>query len=100
MLDILQPIPDSVLVTVSITRTFDTREAAVQARLETGSLERGYQVTAIRLSPPEVTLAGQEADLESLASTLLRRPSTWRAFLSSLVADVPLILPEGVIALN
>ena len=100
LLATLQPTPDTVLVTVSITRTFDTREAAVQARLETGSLERGYQVTAIRLSPPEVTLAGQEAALDEAGDFVATTPINLAGIFNSLVADVPLILPEGVLALN
>ena len=74
LLGTLQPSPDTILATVSITRTFDTREAAIQAKLETGSLERGYQVTAVRLSPPEVTLTGQEAVLDQVDDFVATAP--------------------------
>ena len=95
-----QPSPDAVLATVSITRTFDTREAATQAKLEAGSLERGYQVTAIRLSPPEVTLTGSKAALEKVGEVVATAPINLAGVFDSLVSDVPLILPEGVSALN
>ncbi len=100
LLTILQSSPDTVLATVSITRTFDTRTAAVQANLETGSLERGYQVTAIRLSPPEVTLTGQEAALDEAGDFVATVPIGLAGVFDSLTSDVPLILPKGVSALN
>jgi hypothetical protein len=96
----LHPTSDSVLVTVSITRTFDTREAAVQAKLETGSLETGFQVTDIRLSPSEVTLTGQQADPAKAGESLATLPINLADVFNSLESDVPLILPEGVSALN
>ena len=62
--------------------------------------ERGYQVTAIRLSPPEVTLTGQEAALDEAGDFVATAPINLAGLFGSLVADVPLILSEGVLALN
>jgi YbbR domain-containing protein len=96
----LQPTPDTVLATVSITRTFETREAAIQARPESNSLEKGYQVTAIRLSPSEVTLTGQEAALDQAGDFVATAPINLAGVFTSQVSDVPLILPEGILALG
>lgn len=92
--------PDSVLATVAITRTFDTRQAAVQATLEAGSLVQGYQVTAVRLSPAEVTLAGQGPLLDQVGDFVATAPINLTGVRNSLAIDVPLLLPEGVSALD
>ena len=96
----LQPTPETVLVTVPVLCTFHTREVAIQATLDTDSLETGYEVTRVRLSPPVVTLRGSSSALEAVGDFLITAQISLTNVHSDLTIDVPLILPEGVSALD
>jgi diadenylate cyclase len=92
--------PDSVLATVAITRTFDTIRVAIQPTIEAGSLDSGYQVTSVRLSPAEVTLVGQSETLEQIGDFLATAPIGLGGVRDTLAADVPLVIPDGVSVLD
>ena len=97
----LQPTPETILATVSISHTFvDSRQVGVQAALETTTLPRGYEVTRVRLSPPVVTLIGRRSGLEEAGDYLATAPINLARVRSELTLDVPLVLPEGISALD
>jgi hypothetical protein len=78
----------------------DTREIAVQAALEADSLEEGYEVTRLRLSPPVVTLTGRRSALETAGDFVVTVPITLTGIRSELTLDVPLVLTDRVSALD
>jgi diadenylate cyclase len=96
----LQPTPESILATVSISRTFESRQVGVQAMLETTTLPRGYEVTRVRLSPSVVTLIGRRSGLEEAGDYLATAPINLSGVRSELTRDVPLVMPEGISALD
>ena len=96
----LVPTPQSIMVTVPIRRTFYTRQIPVQATLAADSLETGYRITRVQLSPPSVTLIGSRSGLDEAGDFMVTAPISLTGVRGELVLDVPLILPEGVSALD
>ena len=92
--------PDEVLVTVSIRRSFFTRDIPVQARTVLETLEPGYEVTDVTVLPSSVTIAGSSSALEAAGDFLTTAPITLTNIYSGLGVDAPLILPEGVSAID
>ncbi|MFC1878316.1 diadenylate cyclase CdaA [Chloroflexota bacterium] len=92
--------PEDVLVTVSIRRSFFTRDIPIQARLVLDSLESGYEVSQVTTSPSSLTIAGSTAALDAAGDYLVTAPITLTNIYSNLIVDAPLILPEGVAAID
>jgi diadenylate cyclase len=96
----LAPDPEQVLATVPIQRTFATREVAVQANLARETVEAGYQIAEILISPSTVTLTGQQAVLNTVGDFVETAVITLTDATGLMVVDVPLLLPEGVEAID
>jgi diadenylate cyclase len=96
----LAPSPEEVLATVPIRRTFSTREVAVQANLARQTVETGYQITEVLVSPSTVTLTGQQAVLNGVGDFVETAVITLTGATDLMVVDVPLLLPEGVEAID
>jgi diadenylate cyclase len=96
----LAPNPEEVLATVAVRRTFSTREVAVQANLARETVELGYQVSEVQLSPSTVTLTGQQAVLNEVGDYVETEVITLTGATGLMVVDVPLLLPEGVEAIG
>jgi len=89
--------PAEVLATVPIEHTEFTRQVPIQADLRADTLEDGYEITSVRLSPTSLTLTGPRTALESVGDFILTAPITLTNVYSELTLDVPLILPDGVV---
>ncbi|MFC2055900.1 YbbR-like domain-containing protein, partial [Chloroflexota bacterium] len=89
--------PAEVLARVPIEHTEFTRQVPIQANLRADTLEDGYEITSVRMSPTSLTLTGPRTALESVGDFILTAPITLTNVYSELTLDVPLILPEGVV---
>jgi len=96
----LTPSPQQVLVDVVIDQTFFTRESPVQAVLDNDSLDPNYEITGTITNPSTVTLAGNRAALAEVGDFIETAPIDLTDVYSKLSVEAPLILPEGVSALN
>jgi YbbR domain-containing protein len=96
----LRPTPETVLVTVPIRRTFFTREIAIQAQLDLETLEPGYEVAQVQVEPSSVTLAGARTALDDAGDFLVTAPISLTGVLNEVTVDAPLILPEGLTAMD
>jgi YbbR domain-containing protein len=96
----LAPNPEELLATIPIRRTFSTREVAVQANLARKTVETGYQVTQVVVSPSTVTLTGQQAVLNGVGDFVETAVITLTGATDLMVLDVPLLLPDGVEAID
>jgi diadenylate cyclase len=96
----LRPTPEQVLVTVSIRRDFFTREIAVQADVREDTLEEGYEIERVQVSPSSVTISGSRTALDNAGDFLLTAPISLTNVLSEVTIDTPLILPEGATAMD
>ena len=96
----LTPSPQQVLVDVVIDQTFFTRESPVQAVLDNDTLDPNYEITGIITNPSTVTLAGNRAALAEVGEFIETAPVDLTDVYSKLSVEAPLILPEGVSALN
>ncbi len=94
----LNPRPEQILVTVSMRRTFFTREIAIQPIVNIDTLESGYEVSRIQVAPASVTISGATAALDSAGDFLVTAPITLTGVMNQLTVNTPLILPEGVTA--
>jgi YbbR domain-containing protein len=64
------------------------------------SLESGYEVTSVAVLPSSVTIAGSSSALDNAGDFLTTAPITLTNIYSELSVDAPLILPEGVSAID
>lgn len=96
----LTPSPQQVLVDVVIEQTFFTRESPVQAILDNDTLDPNYEITGIITNPSTVTLTGNRAALAEVGEFIETAPVDLTDVYSKLSVESPLILPEGVSALN
>ena len=96
----LTPSPQQVLVDVVIDQTFFTRESSVQAILDNDTLDPNYEITGIITNPSTVTLTGNRAALAEVGEFIETAPVDLTDVYSKLSVEAPLILPEGVSALN
>ena len=96
----LRPTPENVLATVSIRRTFFTREIAIQADLSLETLEPGYELTNVQVIPPSLTLSGSRSALDSAGEFLVTAPISLTSVLDEITVDAPLLIPEGLTAMN
>jgi len=98
--DELTPSPKQILVDVKIEQEFETRVVAVQANINPDTLETGYQITSQIPSPDIVTLKGSRSGLAKVGDFVMTAPITLTGVYSELSTNVPLILPDGVEAIN
>jgi YbbR domain-containing protein len=96
----LQPAPETILVEAPIEQTFNTREIAVQANLDTNDLGPDLRVTRVIIAPTTVTLTGDRLALEEAGSYLRTAPISLENVSGELEVEVPLILPEGTLAID
>ena len=96
----LQAVPEQLLATVQIGRTFFTRVVAVQSTLKENTLDGDYEITRIMINPPTVTLVGTSSALEKAGDFLVTAPISLTNVFSELNTRAPLIIPDGLSALN
>jgi len=100
LVDGVHSIPEQVVVLVQIGRTFFTREVAVQPVLVENTLDKDYEIRGVEVEPPRVTLLGTEGALESAGDFLVTTPITLTNVFSEFSTRAPLIIPEGLSALD
>lgn len=91
--------PESVQVTVPISQSFNTRDAAVHVVI-TGTVAPGYWISNINVDPNTVTLLGPPATLEQIGGFVDTIPVDVTGAAGDIVRRVPLAPPAGVSALN
>jgi diadenylate cyclase len=96
----LPTVPDKILATVPVGRTFFTREVAVQAMLDKSKMDANYEITSIQVVPQTVMLAGSNDALSKVKDYLETAPVDLENVYSDLKVEVPLKLPADVSALN
>ncbi len=96
----LTPNPESVVVDVPIRQTLFTRGVGVQADLVTSSLDELYQVSFVRIDPPEVLLAGLASTVEESGEFITTAPINLEGVNSDFTLDVALVLPDMTTAFN
>jgi len=99
-IDNILPTPKEVLVTIPILRTFFTRELGIQADLIEDSLEKGYEIRRIEITPPVVTLTGSSIALDEAGDFLVTAPISLTGITNDIFMDVPLVVPETTTPLN
>jgi diadenylate cyclase len=92
--------PEQVVATVPIRRTVFSREIGIQAVVDDSGLSRDYEVRRINISPSIVTLTGPQNDLQNLGSFIPTAPISLTNKTEDFTIDAPLILPNGITALN
>jgi len=96
----LTPSPQQILVDVVIEQTFYTRDIAIQAVLDANTLDPNYEITSIIPNPATITLTGNQSSLAEAGEYIETAPIDLTGVLSELNVKSPLILPDGVTALN
>jgi YbbR domain-containing protein len=96
----LHSIPEQVLMTVQIGRTYFTRVVAIQASIKENTLEQDYEITQISIEPPTVTLVGSSSALEKAGDFLVTAPISLTNVYGELNLQVPLIIPDGLSTLD
>jgi diadenylate cyclase len=91
--------PDQVQVTVDIVRRADARDVGVRVRTE-GELPSGYRLSALGVSPAQVTLLGPREQLAELDAAIFTFPVNISTAVDDLRIQAALELPPGVEALN
>jgi YbbR domain-containing protein len=91
--------PAQVRTTIVVERRPNTRIAGVQVATR-GTLPEGYRLSRIRVTPSELTLLGDPAQLAAVGSAVGTLPIDLSQLVGDFVADVPLELPAGVHALT
>lgn len=91
--------PETVRVTVPISQSFNTRDAAVHVVI-TGTVAPGYWISNINVDPNTVTLLGAPATLEQIGGFVDTIPIDVTGAAGDIVRRVPLAPPAGVSALN
>jgi len=100
ILEGLQSVPNQLLSTVQIGRTYFTRVVAVQSTLQESTLDVDYEITRIAIDPPTVTLVGTSSALEKAGDFLVTAPISLTNVYSEISTRAPLIIPDGLSALN
>jgi diadenylate cyclase len=96
----VKPIPEKVLVTVSMERTYFTREIPIRADVDKSDLDKDYEVTDIAVFPDSVTITGSQFALEEAGEFLVTSPISLTNVYSEFTTDAPLVLPDGVSAFD
>ena len=96
----LAPSPQQVLADVSIEQTFFTRNIAVQANVDTDTLDSNYEIKSILVDPVTITLTGNRSTLIELGTYVETSPIDLTGVYSELTIQTPLVLPPAVTAIN
>jgi YbbR domain-containing protein len=91
--------PEMVQVTVPISQSFNTRDAAVHVVI-TGTVAPGYWISNIAVDPNTVTLLGPQAILEQIGGFVDTIPVDVSDAAGDILRRVPLAPPARVSALN
>lgn len=91
--------PQQVQISVEIERRADARDVGVRVVTE-GELPSGYRLSAVMVSPPEVTLLGDAEQLAQLDSAIPTFPVDISGAVDDLSIQAALDLPPGVQALD
>jgi len=91
--------PEMVRVTVPISQSFNTRDAAVHVVI-TGTVAPGYWISNIAVDPNTVTLLGPQAILEQIGGFVDTIPVDVSDAAGDILRRVPLAPPARVSALN
>ena len=91
--------PETVQVTVPISQSFNTRDAAVHVVI-TGTVAPGYWISNIAVDPNTVTLLGPQAILEQIGGFVDTIPVDVSDAAGDILRRVPLAPPARVSALN
>ena len=91
--------PETVQVTVPISQSFNTRDAAVHVVI-TGTVAPGYWISNIAVDPNTVTLLGPQAILEQIGGFVDTIPVDVSGAAGDILRRVPLAPPAKVSALN
>jgi YbbR domain-containing protein len=97
----VQPVdvtPEQVHVRIQVARQRSTRAVPVVPAFS-GSLATGFEARAVRVTPPVVTLSGDESVLGQLDS-VTTEPIALDGGSSAIAVDVGLVLPAGVTAVG
>lgn len=92
--------PAQILVEVIIEQSFATRAVAVKANIDTTTLDPDFEITSVTLIPSIVTLKGNPTKLAEVGNFIETAPIDLTGVFSEFSTTVPLILPEGVTAIN
>jgi hypothetical protein len=91
--------PEQVQVSVNIVRRGDARDVGVQVLTE-GEVPSDYRLSAIIVSPSELTLLGSEEQLAQLGGTVNTFPVDISSAIDDLSIQAALDLPPGVEAVD
>jgi YbbR domain-containing protein len=89
------PEPDQVTVQVPIEQKWGYREVAVRVIWE-GRVAPGYRITNVSVDPSIVTVTGRPGAVGEIVGYLETAPVDVSNASTDVVAQVPLVLPEGV----
>lgn len=92
--------PDQIVATVTINRTFFSKEVGVKATIDDSMLGKDYEVTRVEVDPSTVTLTGSQEDLGNIGAFVSTVPISLTHQVSDYVTEVPLIVPDKVTVLN
>lgn len=96
----LTPSPVKLIVELFIEQLFATRAIAVQANVNTETLDPNFEIKNVILIPSVVTLKGNPTDLNEVGDYIETAPIDLTGVYSEFSTTVPLILPDGVTAIN
>jgi YbbR domain-containing protein len=91
--------PEQVQVSVEIAQRADARDVGVRAVTE-GEMPSGYRLSAVVVSPPQVTLLGDEEQLDQIDDAIATFPVDISGAIDDLSIQAALDLPPGVEALD
>ena len=89
------PEPDQVTVQVPVDQKWGYREVAVRTIWE-GRVAPGYRITNVSVDPSVVTVTGRPGAVSEIPGYLETAPVDVSNASADVVAQVPLVLPEGV----
>ncbi len=99
-IDGLTLVPEQVMATVPIRRTFFSQDVGIQVILDRNGFSPDYEVKEISVDPATVGLAGPQKVLDAVGSYLETAPVSLADQTSDLTVDAPLEVPDGITVLN
>jgi len=90
--------PAEVLISVPVEQTEQTRQVPIYADIKADTIEDDYEINSVLISPPTVTLIGDELVVQQVGEFLATAPISLTNVFSEINLDVPLLLPEGIVS--
>jgi len=90
--------PAEVLISVPVEQTEQTRQVPIYADIKADTIEDDYEINSVLISPPTVTLIGEELVVRQVGEFLATAPISLTNVFSEINLDVPLLLPEGIVS--